>query len=150
MPKSLTVTISNCASVEEIFYLQKVNFEESHSRSVPCRLQELIINGLPKLKHIWKKDPQAELSFENLQKVDVSNCESLKDLFPASIARSLSQLVELNVDSCGKLEEIVAKEGEAKEAARFVFQKDTSIRLIGLPQLRTFYRGVHSSKWKVL
>ncbi|KAK3200418.1 hypothetical protein Dsin_023833 [Dipteronia sinensis] len=149
MPKSLIV--SDCASVEEIFDLQKVNFEESHSRAViNHQLQQLNINWLPKLKHIWNKDPQAELSFENLQKVDVSNCESLKNLFPASIARNLSQLVELNVDSCGKLEDIVAKEREAKEAARFVFPKVTSITLDTLPELRTFYRGVHSSKWEVL
>ncbi|TXG65706.1 hypothetical protein EZV62_006981 [Acer yangbiense] len=148
MPKSLTV--SNCASVKEIFDLQKVNFEESHSRPVTYQLQKLYISGLPKLKHIWKKDPQEELSFENLQRVYVSDCQSLKDLFPASIGRSLLQLVELNVINCGKLEEIVAKEGEAKEAARFVFPKVTSIRLEGLPELRTFYRGVHSSKWEVL
>ncbi|TXG65713.1 hypothetical protein EZV62_006988 [Acer yangbiense] len=148
MPKSLSVY--DCASVEEIFDLQKVNFEESHSRAIMYPLQKLTIHGLPNLKHIWNRDPQAGLSFENLQEVSVSDCRSLKDIFPASIARSLSQLVELNVYECGKLEEIVAKEGEAKEAARFVFQKVTSIALSNLPELRTFYRGVHSSKWEVL
>ena len=151
MPKLLTVTISNCASVEEIFDLQKVNFEESHSRAVMYhQLQQLNINRLPKLKHIWNKDAQTELSFENLQEVDVFNCLRLKDLFPASIARSLLQLVQLDVEHCNEVEEIVAKEGEAKEAARFVFPKVTSIRLYRLPQLRTFYRGAHSSKWEVL
>ncbi|TXG65720.1 hypothetical protein EZV62_006995 [Acer yangbiense] len=148
MPKLLTVI--DCDSIEEVFDLQNVNFEDSHSGAITQQLQELHIYELPKLKHIWNKDPQAELSFENLQEVYVANCQSLKDIFPASIARSLLQLVHLNVYECGKLEEIVAKEGEAKEAARFVFPKVTSIRLNRLSQLRTFYRGVHSSKWEVL
>ncbi|KAK3200407.1 hypothetical protein Dsin_023822 [Dipteronia sinensis] len=137
-----SMEISDCASVEEIF--------DCASAVMYHQLQQLNINRLPKLKHIWRKDPQTELSFENLQRVYVLYCESLKDLFPASIARNLSQLVELQVVRCGKLEEIVAKEGEAKEAARFVFPKVTSITLNKLPELRTFYRGVHSSKWEVL
>ncbi|KAK3200438.1 hypothetical protein Dsin_023853 [Dipteronia sinensis] len=145
-----SIEVINCALVEEIFYFEKVNFEESHSRAVTSQLQQLRIKGLPKLKHIWHKDAQAELSFENLQKVEVSNCQSLKDLFPASIARSLLQLIQLKVERCGKLEEIVAKEGESKAAVRFVFPEVTSIGLYNLPQLRAFYPGVHSSKWLVL
>ncbi|KAK3200436.1 hypothetical protein Dsin_023851 [Dipteronia sinensis] len=141
----------NCASVEEIFDLQKVNFEESYPRAVTHhQLQKLYIKGLPKLKQIWNKDPQAELSFKSLQQVEVSDCQSLKDIFPASIARNLSQLVKLDLENCGLVEEIVAMEGEAKASARFVFPKVTSIRLNKLPQLRTFYPGVHSSKWLFL
>ncbi|KAK2640678.1 hypothetical protein Ddye_028473 [Dipteronia dyeriana] len=148
MPKSLSVY--EFASVEQIFDFQKVNFEESHSRAVAYQLQQLHIKGLPKLKHIWNKDAQTELSFESLQEVDVFNCLRRKDLFPASVARSLLQLVQLNVDRCGKLEEIVAKEGEAKAAVRFSFSKVTSVGFNELPQLRTFYPGVHSSKWLAL
>ncbi|TXG65725.1 hypothetical protein EZV62_007000 [Acer yangbiense] len=147
MPESLTV--DDCNSLEEIFDLQEVNFEESYSTAVTNQLQQLCISRLPKLKHVWNiKDPQAELSFKSLQQVKVSDCQSLKDLFPASIARSLSQLVKLDVENCGQVEEIVAMEGEAKAAATiFDFPKVTSFRLNKLPQLRTFYPGVHSSKW---
>ncbi|TXG65740.1 hypothetical protein EZV62_007015 [Acer yangbiense] len=133
MPRLLTVGVSGCALLEEnfdlqkIFDLQNVNFEESHSGAITQQLQELYISRLPKLKHIWNKDPQAVLFFKSLQKVEVYNCQNLKDVFPASIGRSLLQLVKLNVYDCGKLEEIVAKEGEAKAAVRFVFPEELEV-----------------------
>ncbi|KAK4851799.1 hypothetical protein QYF36_018530 [Acer negundo] len=54
----------------------------------------------------------------NLQMVRISECQSLKYLFPASIARSLLYLEELYVENCG-VEEIVGKE-ESEAAASFV------------------------------
>ncbi|TXG65745.1 hypothetical protein EZV62_007020 [Acer yangbiense] len=116
MPKRLSA--GYCDLIEEIFDLQNVNFEESHSGAITQQLQELIISSLPKLKHIWNKDPQTELFF--------------------------------NVLYCGQMEEIIAKEGEAKAVVIFVFPEVTSIKLNKLPQLRTFYPGVHSSKWLAL
>ncbi|TXG65739.1 hypothetical protein EZV62_007014 [Acer yangbiense] len=133
LPKLESLTVSYCDSIEEIFDLQNVNFEESHSGAITQQLQELCIDELPKLKHIWNKDPQAQLFFKSQRKLEVYNCQNLKD-----------------VENCGQVEEIVAKEGEAKAAVRFVFPEVTSIKLNNLPQLRTFYPGVHSSKWLVL
>ncbi|KAK2640686.1 hypothetical protein Ddye_028481 [Dipteronia dyeriana] len=56
---------------------------------------------------------------------EVSDCRSLKYLFPASIAKSLSQLVKLEVENC--------------EVEEIVFPKATSITLNELTQLRTLY-----------
>ncbi|KAK4851407.1 hypothetical protein QYF36_014812 [Acer negundo] len=149
MPESLTV--NDCDSIEEIFDLQKVNFEESHSRAVMYhQLKKLYISGLPKLKHIWKKDPQKMSSFQKLNNVKVRHCMSLKYLFPVSIAKSLLELKQLCVHHCGVEEIVVGDQGEAKVAATFVFPRITSLELNYLPRLKTFYCGVHTSQWQNL
>ncbi|KAK4839100.1 hypothetical protein QYF36_019114 [Acer negundo] len=63
----------------------------------------------------------------------VSNCQSLKNLFTASIARNLRQLKDLHVDDCS-IEEIVAKEEGAE--GTFVFPQLTSLGLQQLPMLK--------------
>ena len=98
---------------------------------------------------LWNKDLKGYLSFQNLQMVRVSECQSLKYLFPSSIARSLLLLEELYVENCG-VEEIVRKE-ESEAAARFVlFPQLIFLKLWTLPQLRAFYLGAHTSEWPVL
>ncbi|KAK4851681.1 hypothetical protein QYF36_017474 [Acer negundo] len=57
------------------------------------------------------------LSFENLLKIQVLECHDLKNLFPASVARSLSKLEYLSVFDCSALKEIVAKERFVEEEA---------------------------------
>ncbi|KAL5768390.1 hypothetical protein ACOSP7_014942 [Xanthoceras sorbifolium] len=148
VPRLKSLTVSNCDSLEEIFDLRGVNFEESHSATV-FQLRELHFNGLPKLKLIWSKDPRGMLSFKKLCKVKVSDCQSLKSLFPASIATSLLQLEELDVDNCG-VEEIVAGGNGAKSTSRFVFPRVTSLKLSYLWELRTFYSGKHTAEWQAL
>ena len=94
-----------------------LNFEERHSKA---RLKELYIHGLPKVTHVWRKEPQVMLSFPKLQIVRVSGCKNLENLFPASIARNLFKLEELEMVNCG-VEEIVLKEERAKGTVKFVF-----------------------------
>ena len=84
--------VCNCNSLEVIFDIQGVmNFEKSHTPAV-IQLREMDISFLPKLKHIFNKNPGGMLSFQNLESMKVGNCKSLEYLFPASIARSLPQL----------------------------------------------------------
>ncbi|KAK1583813.1 hypothetical protein Q3G72_027211 [Acer saccharum] len=124
MPESLRV--SDCDSIEEIFDLQKVNFEESHSRAVMYhQLQQLNINRLPKLKHIWKKDPQAKLSFEELpmpESLRVSDCDSIEEIFDLqkvnfeeSHSRAVTyRLQEVYIYGLPKLKHIWKKDPQAK------------------------------------
>ncbi|TXG48780.1 hypothetical protein EZV62_024655 [Acer yangbiense] len=145
-----SLIVSDCYLIEEIFDLRGVEFEEeSHPETeTQTQLRELDIISLPKLKHIWNKDPQ-KMFYKKLSSVKVCNCKSLKYLFPFSIAQSLSELEQLHVYNCG-VEEIVADEGEAKEAVTFVFPRITSLMLNYLPRLETFYRGVHTLQWRNL
>ena len=70
-------------------------------------------------------------------------------MFPTSVARSLQQLVNLQICRCG-IEEVVEQEEGTKEDARFVFNKLTLLRLRMLQKLKWFYRGVHTSKRPLL
>ncbi|XP_031276875.1 uncharacterized protein LOC116135308 [Pistacia vera] len=142
--ESLTVTA--CGSLMEIFDLQRLNFGEKHSKA---QLKELCIHGLPKVTHVWKKEPQVMLSFPKLQIVRVSGCKNLENLFPASIARNLFELKELEMVNCG-VEEIVSKEDRANAAVRFVFPHVTFLKLSLLQRLRCFYPETHTSEWLVL
>ena len=83
---------------------------------------------------------------QKLCKVDIKSCRSLKKLFPASIARNLFQLKDLNVETCG-IEEIVAMEGAEDAAAMtFVFPQLTSLTLVDLQELKCFYPGIHGAE----
>ena len=112
-------------------------------------LEKLYILHMENLKIIWNKDPQGTFSFPNLQEIVVGECESLKSLFPTSMARCLQQLDSLTIHECG-IEEIIEQEECAKEDARFVFPKLTLLILRQLPKLKWFYRGVHTSDWPLL
>ncbi|XP_061992069.1 disease resistance protein At4g27190-like [Rosa rugosa] len=107
-------------------------------------LKKLSIHGLAKLTTIWNNQFSLESS-KNLETIEIVSCDSLKSIFPASVARSLQQLRSLKVQNCG-VEEIVSKENGAQTAPMFVFSKLTYVRFQDLPQLRNFYSGLHSSK----
>lgn len=141
--------VTNCGSLEEIFDLEGMDFEEQGSGAV-TQLRELYLSRLPKLKSIWNKDPHKMFSSSpNLLKLRIFACQSLKSLFPASIARSLLQLEKLYIKNCG-VEEIVAKEGRAEATVGFVFPSLISLTLCELPHLRTFYHGMYTLEWPVL
>ncbi|KAG2404426.1 uncharacterized protein HKW66_Vig0113480 [Vigna angularis] len=72
------------------------SFEETHSKSVA------------NLEHIWNLNPDEILSLRDLQQVSISNCQTLKSLFPTSLA---THLVTLDVRAYATLVEIFV-EGE--------------------------------------
>jgi hypothetical protein len=60
------------------------------------------------------------------------------------------RLEKLQIVDCG-VEEIVAVEEEGTKAiTRFVFPQVNNILLIGVPRLKCFYPGRHSSEWPML
>ncbi|XP_044465417.1 disease resistance protein At4g27190-like [Mangifera indica] len=136
-----TLTVTACASLVEIFDLPRLN--------VQAQLKELYIHGLPKARHIWKTEPQVKLSFPKLRLVKVIGCQDLQNLFPASIAKSLFELEELELVNCG-VKEIFSKEESGESTIRFVFPRTTILKFSMLPQLRYFYPGTHTSEWMAL
>ena len=102
---------------------------------VSNKLRVLTLFNLPKLKHVWSLDLQAILTFQNLHTIKVSNCKSLKSLFPVSVAKSLEQLQWLEIFDCG-LEEIVAMEEGLETVTKFVFPRLS---------LHVFFRYLNSS-----
>ncbi|MBA0633741.1 hypothetical protein Godav_022256, partial [Gossypium davidsonii] len=119
---------------------------------VTSKLRQVKLFRLPKLKHVWNKDTNKNISFENLQEVHVQECWSLKTLFPFSMARDLQQLKSLIVDSCG-VEEIVSKstvEGSNQHEILFEFNQLSFLALWALPSLVCFYPGIHNIRCPML
>ncbi|KAK4596163.1 hypothetical protein RGQ29_014280 [Quercus rubra] len=143
-----SLVVDNCDLLEEIFEIQGQEVMETRAITI-TQLKILFMRCLPKLKRVWNKDPQGTFSFQNLQQIEVGECESLKSLFPTSVARCLKQLEDLRIVECG-IEEIIEQEEGAKEDARFVFPKLTLLMLRNLSKLKWFYRGVHTSEWPLL
>ncbi|KAK4838315.1 hypothetical protein QYF36_012822 [Acer negundo] len=87
---------------------------------------------------------------KNLHSISVQFCDSLKSLFPASVARGLVQLEELSIGRC-MMEEITAEDdGEEVEAVQFWFPQLTTLKLWKLSRLKSFYTGSYVSEWPVL
>ena len=141
--------IRNCNLVEEVFEVRWANFDEIYEKG-STQLKNLNLFSLPKLKHVWTSDLEAILTFQNLRQVQVSECETLKSLFPTSVAKSLEQLESLLINDCGLMEEIVALEEGLETTTKFVFPRITFLSLKSLPELKCFYPGKHTSKWPSL
>ncbi|KAK3200431.1 hypothetical protein Dsin_023846 [Dipteronia sinensis] len=146
-----SLMVKQCISLKVMFDLQDVNFEESSHSVISSQLREIKMDYLPKMRHIWSKDPKGKLSLQSLKKVVTGGCRSLKNLFPASIARNLSQLEQLHIIGCG-VEEIVAEgDGEDLEAVtRFNFPRLTTLEFISLSHLKCFYPRRHTAEWPAL
>ncbi|KAL6132129.1 hypothetical protein ACLB2K_070500 [Fragaria x ananassa] len=114
------------------------------------RLMSLSLEGLTKLTAIWHNQ-LSDNSFdgENLNSVEIDSCESLKYIFPATVAKRLERLSELIVNKCG-VEEIVAIEGEPQTMPKFIFPKVTCVKFTELPNLTSFYPAMHASSWPAL
>ncbi|KAE8664090.1 hypothetical protein F3Y22_tig00112856pilonHSYRG00020 [Hibiscus syriacus] len=144
------LTVNSCSSLEEVFQLQVHGLDIEETNAGGCQLREVNLFRLPKLKHIWYKDLSGYLYFENLRKVDVWECWSLKTLFPFSLAKHLQQLESLIVDNCG-VEEIVSKiDGGVEHEIRFEFSELSFLKLWNLPNLICFYPGTHKTVWPAL
>ena len=138
------VSIHDCDSIEEIFYLGGVNSKEIHDiATIPLRILDL--RWLNSLKRIWNKDPQGLVSFQNLQSLKVVRCPCLKYIFPITVAKGLVQLKFLGIKYCG-VEEIVANEN-GDEVMSSLFPELTSLTLKGLNKLKGFYRGTRIARW---
>ncbi|XP_061993813.1 disease resistance protein At4g27190-like [Rosa rugosa] len=125
--------------IQHVLFDNKVEFPN---------LKMLSIDGLAKLTTIWNNQLSLESS-KNLEKIKIVSCDSLKSIFPISMARSLEQLKMLIVSSCG-VREIVAREEGLQTIPKFVFPKVTKVIFRFLSNLTNFYPGMHVSSWPLL
>ncbi|XP_020208803.1 probable disease resistance protein At4g27220 [Cajanus cajan] len=51
------------------------------------RLKRLRLYDLPKLEHVWDKDPEGIINLQVLRYMHVERCNCLKSLFPAGVAK---------------------------------------------------------------
>ncbi|KAL5166952.1 putative disease resistance protein [Glycine soja] len=143
------IEVSNCQSVKAIFDMEGTEVDMKPASQISLPLKKLILNQLPNLEHIWNLNPDEILILQEFQEVCISNCQSLKSLFPTSVA---SHLAMLDVRSCATLEEIfVENEAVMKgETKQFNFHCLTTLTLWELPELKYFYNGKHLLEWPML
>ncbi|TXG69535.1 hypothetical protein EZV62_004470 [Acer yangbiense] len=145
LPSLKKLKIEKCPQMKSFIFSDKVTFPS---------LEEIKMSGMDNLEMIWHnqfEDSQNVQNCQKLCKVSVSNCQSLKNLFPASIVRNLWQLKDICVEECG-IKEIVAKKEGAEEAGdrMFLFPELTSLSLHNLQELKCLYPGIHTTKWPML
>ncbi|KAI4357605.1 hypothetical protein L6164_001543 [Bauhinia variegata] len=84
-----------------------------------------------------------ELNAEELHgNIDMRLKKKLGSIFPASLAKGLAQLQKIYIRECN-IDEIVANEENGEAVASFVFPHVTSVKLLFLPKLKSFYKGKH-------
>lgn len=169
LPNLTSLEISDCDMVEEIFDEEMDTASSSLLSNMQSngniignvktsQLSKLTLGRLPKLKHVWNnEDPQLGIThqsivFQNLKEIDVWHCPNLGTLFPLSLPKCLVQLESLKIGDCESLQNIVAKDKEVEQGTKtetmpkFVFPKLKYLTLEGLPELVSFYSGLHISE----
>ncbi|XP_034708024.1 uncharacterized protein LOC117931212 isoform X2 [Vitis riparia] len=148
LPSLQILKIVDSNSLEEIFDLESIDSKESHD--IPTlQLRELCLDNLEKLKRVWNKAPQGLLTYPNLKSIQVSHCPSLIIPYEGYVVRSLMQVKEIDMNSCG-VKEIVSHEDMAKVVSMFFFPEVTSLTNSCLKQLECFYLGLHNLEWPML
>ncbi|XP_038696061.1 probable disease resistance protein At4g27220 isoform X1 [Tripterygium wilfordii] len=115
--------IEDCESMDVIFDLEGPNGLEMHITKAPI--------------------------FRKLKSIRIKHCPSLRCIFPLSIGSGLQELEELYIGNCTAVEKIVAMQGVDADV-RFEFPKLTSLTFEHLPELRSFFPGIHTSEWPLL
>ncbi|KAF7840438.1 putative disease resistance protein [Senna tora] len=142
--------VTNCGSLEMVFDFDDLNNYKKTKGSWIVPLKKIKLRNLSKLMHVWSNDPQEIFSFQGLRQVTTDNCKRLASMFPASIAKGMLHLEELEIRNCG-IDVIVAK-AQVSEfgAATFVFPKLNKLELQKLPNLKHLYGDRHTSEWPCL
>ncbi|KAL3729779.1 hypothetical protein ACJRO7_026852, partial [Eucalyptus globulus] len=136
---------NTCGSLEVVFELRPLNSIDGPQVALP--LKNLTVSRLPKLKCVWKKELHHQVNFQCLHSISISECKSLTSLFPASVAKDLVQLEELEINECGIMELIEKEEGLVPT---FDFPKLTSLKLKHLTELKCIYTETHALHWPTL
>ncbi|CAL5321596.1 unnamed protein product [Camellia sinensis] len=143
-----TLRLSELVSLKS-FYNWTTRFEAqplfNHQVAFPV-LKNLEISKLPNIIEIWEK--RLLIASENeskscqLEDLEVSNCEKLVHVVRFNMLPRLQNLKRFEVDSCPKMEAIVAEEEKEKGTTSndiIVFSQLTTLRLSELVSLKSFY-----------
>ncbi|CAL0310216.1 unnamed protein product [Lupinus luteus] len=126
-PKLITLEISFCSTLINVFppYM------------LPTQLTTLTLQHLPMLENIWSTDPHRSSGFQNLCKVEVTECQSLNHVFPLCMAVEFTKLEVLDISSCG-IEHIVGSDELREKFPKLDLPQLRSLRLWRLKNLRSF------------
>ncbi|GKV26332.1 hypothetical protein SLEP1_g35659 [Rubroshorea leprosula] len=163
-----TVQVKEAAEGESAERIRKEDIDPtepffSDQVSVPG-LMFLVIHGMGSLNMIWDDKLDAD-SFYRLQMLWVASCEKLLNIFPITMLGRFKNLDVLEIRNCVSLEKIFQHQGPSasesqalkssqstmvETAINFVLPKVRRLILVGLPNLKSLYPQMHTTKWPSL
>ncbi|GKA32569.1 NB-ARC domains-containing protein, partial [Tanacetum coccineum] len=115
------LSLSNYKAVEVAFEIMSPSSRDlAHDTQQPLvlpYLEELELNYLERMSHVWKcnwneflilQKPQSQSSFHNLTTITMEGCNSIKYLFSPLMAKLLSNLKKIDIRYCDGIEEVVS------------------------------------------
>ncbi|KAF7840437.1 putative disease resistance protein [Senna tora] len=142
--------VNDCWLLEMVFDFDDLNSYKKTQGSWIVPLKKINLFGLPRLMHVWSNDPQEIFSFQRLRQVKAVDCQSLKSMFPGSVAKGMFHLQELELYNCG-IDVIVAKAQVSESGApTFIFHKLNKLQLWHLPNMKNVYVDRHTIEWPSL
>ncbi|XP_031393886.1 uncharacterized protein LOC116205415 [Punica granatum] len=138
--------IYGCPSVELIFETAAgAEKKKCNPAAVMLHeLEDLLLDDLPKLKHVLDCDSHALVGFPNLEKIYVEGCHSLTYFLPFAMARNLLKLKSLSLGKSNNMLEVVANVdgGGGHDASDPIsFPRLKLLQLWGLKSLISFSSG---------
>lgn len=116
-PKLEKLSLHACSSLDMVFDMQKsqLNNNPSSLDVLFAELKEIEISWLSKLRHIWGNNNVPSCyntiqGFHNLKSIKVKKCDSLRHVLTPSIARALTHLQKMVIQSCQSMEKIIGEE----------------------------------------
>ncbi|XP_039173950.1 uncharacterized protein LOC104452828 [Eucalyptus grandis] len=138
LDKLHTLIIRDCVSVQEIFDLDGPI--GSGNVETLSQLTILKLNKMRSLRCIWNKNPCGIVSFHILKELKVDECDNLRFMFFPSMVKSLTQVKDLSVEDCKKMEAIIMEEeGLGMETSEILaLPMLTNLNLKNLESLKCF------------
>ncbi|WVZ06064.1 hypothetical protein V8G54_019410 [Vigna mungo] len=116
--------------------LKSIGLEHSWVKPYSERLESLELIECPQVVKLVS----GAVSFMNMKLLHVTDCERMEYLFTFSVAKSLVQLVDLSIQNCGSIKEIVKNQNE-DASHEIIFGWLKILNLDSLPLLGSFYSG---------
>ncbi|RYR71948.1 hypothetical protein Ahy_A02g006158 [Arachis hypogaea] len=85
-----SLKVYSCVRVEFIFESRCPPQQSDAKFASP--LEVIDLHNLPYLKYVWSEDPKGVVNFTNLQSIEISECNTLSNVLPSSIAKDLENL----------------------------------------------------------
>ncbi|KAG7940928.1 hypothetical protein I3843_16G011200 [Carya illinoinensis] len=111
------------------------------------------------MAHVWKNIPRGFQGFQNLISICTVECDNLRSLLPASVAKLLLQLQRISILGGNLMENVIQREDEAGDKRReditmsfsskahaFEWPSIKQINLLSCPKLKTFYSEIESRR----
>nr|CAN76399.1 hypothetical protein VITISV_001549 [Vitis vinifera] len=94
------LNVRRCGSVKEVVQLEELVDEESHAMAL-AKLREVQLHDLPELTHLCKENFKRGPRFQNLETLEVWNCDCLISL--GGYTFTFPSLDHLVVEECPKM-----------------------------------------------